>query len=350
IDGGAVLLTGTIGGIYRDLHDNMFVLSYDGGVNVMDDTDHISSSFRLPGSTFQRVLNAYHNGRQYFFGTEADNGLSIWNHDSIPETDGPHWESRIVPELRGGKIFGVASVETPYSPSGWQHFIAAGTGLYMWDEYEWYKYDVYIKRYRYDFSSQNWLNDTLYYADEERLFGSERTSPLSIYGDPFGRVWIGSEGNGLSMYNPITERFTNYYRANSPLLSNQIISLGYNPLEGRLLIGTSDGLNTLLIGRTVKTETRIRTLKAYPNPFRPDGFKTLQIVNQPSDSMPIGKNLCRIYSASGALVRKLQESPMARFEWDGRNDAGTIVSSGVYYFVVADDEGETGRGKLAIIR
>lgn len=350
IDGGAVLLTGTIGGIYRDLHDNMFVLSYDGGVNVMDDTDHISSSFRLPGSTFQRVLNAYHNGRQYFFGTEADNGLSIWNHDSIPETDGPHWESRIVPELRGGKIFGVASVETPYSPSGWQHFIAAGTGLYMWDEYEWYKYDVYIKRYRYDFSSQNWLNDTLYYADEERLFGSERTSPLSIYGDPFGRVWIGSEGNGLSMYNPITERFTNYYRANSPLLSNQIISLGYNPLEGRLLIGTSDGLNTLLIGRTVKTETRIRTLKAYPNPFRPDGFKTVQIVNQPSDSMPIGKNLCRIYSASGALVRKLQESPMARFEWDGRNDAGTIVSSGVYYFVVADDDGETGRGKLAIIR
>ncbi|MDD3525253.1 MAG: FlgD immunoglobulin-like domain containing protein, partial [Candidatus Cloacimonetes bacterium] len=172
----------------------------------------------------------------------------------------------------------------------------------------------------------------------------------SIYGDPFGRVWIGSEGNGLSMYNPITERFTNYYRANSPLLSNQIISLGYNPLEGRLLIGTSDGLNTLLIGRTAKTETRIRTLKAYPNPFRPDGFKTLQIVNQPSDSMPIGKNLCRIYSASGALVRKLQESPMARFEWDGRNDAGTIVSSGVYYFVVADDEGETGRGKLAIIR
>lgn len=350
IPGGAALINATVGGIYRDLNDNMLVLSYNGGVNVIDAEDRIHSTFRLPNSTFQRVLNAYHNGRQYFFGTEADNGLSIWNHNSLPVTGGTHWVTNIVPELRIGKIFGVASAETPYSVSGWQHFIAAGTGLYMWDEYNWYKYDVYIKRYRYDFARQDWVNDTLYYADEQRLFGSVRTSPLSIYGDPFGRVWIGSEDNGISMYDPGTERFTNYFQGNAPLLSNQIISLGYDPLEGRLLIGTSDGLNTLRIGRTVKPETTLGTLRAYPNPFKPDGYSTVQIVNLPLDSMPSGKNQCRIFSASGNLIRVLKESPFSRFEWDGKNEGGNIVSSGVYYFVVTDSDGKSGRGKIAIIR
>lgn len=350
IDYGTNLITGTIGGIYKDLHDNMLVLSYDGGVNIMDENDQVQATFFLPNTTFQRVVNAYHNGRQYFFGTEADNGLSIWNHDSLPISNGEHWESRIPSELKGGKIYGVASTETPYSPSGWQHFVSAGTGLYVWDEFDWYKFDVYIKKHRYNFSNSTWLEDTLYYADEERLFGGVRTYPISILGDPFGRIWIGTEDNGISMYNPITERFTNYYQGNSPLLSNQIISLGYDPLEGRLLIGTTNGLNTLRIGRTVKPDTQLKTVKAYPNPFRPDGITAAQIVNLPQDSMPKGQNECRIFSSSGALVKKLDESPFARFEWDGTNDSGKIVSSGVYFFVVTDEDGNAARGKIAVIR
>lgn len=355
LEDGPTLLTSTIGGIYRDRYDNMFVLSYDGGVNVLktyEDSLVVHSKFRLPNAPHQRVVNAYHNGRQYFFGTEYDNGLSIWNHDSIPEEDGDYWlqPNEIVQELRDGKIYGVTSVQSPYSPSGWQHFVASGAGLFMWDELYWYRYDVYIKRYRFDPVSQNWANDTLYYADEERLFGSTRTYPLSIYGDPFGRVWVGSEAHGLSMYDPVHERFTNYYQGNSPLLSNQIISLGYDPLEGRLLIGTTEGLNTLRIGRTEKPETDLQELKVFPNPFRPNGHNYAQIVNLPLDSMPGGKNECRIYSSSGQLVRKLEENLFSRFEWDGKNKEDKLVSSGVYFFVVTDADGNTARGKLAIIR
>jgi len=73
-------------------------------------------------------------------------------------------------------------------------------------------------------------------------------------------------------------------------------------------------------------------------------------VNLPIDSMPPGDNECRIFSASGNLVAKLRENPFARFEWDGRNDAGDLVSSGVYYFVVSDKDGKVKRGKLAVIR
>jgi ligand-binding sensor domain-containing protein len=348
LPGSPSLLTSTIAGIHRDLHDNMLVLCYDGGVSVFDPEDNLIGEFYVPDSIAQKLCSVYHNGRQYFFGTLRDVGLSIWNDDSIPQTDGSHWVSQIVPDLKGGTIFGVASVETPYS--GWQHFIASSTGLYMWDEYNWYKYDKYIKRHIYNFTSNSWENDTLYYADEERLFGSIQTVPNAIYGDPFGRIWIGSLDNGLSMYDPHRERFTNYYQGNSPLLSNQIISFGYDPLGGRLLIGSSEGLNTLNIGRTVKPETSLKELKAYPNPFKPDGKNTVHIVNQPDDSMPIGENQCRIYSASGTLVIKLKENNFSRFEWDGRNKAGQLVSSGIYYFAVTDADGKAKRGKIAVLR
>ncbi|MDD2682525.1 MAG: hypothetical protein PHY21_00155 [Candidatus Cloacimonetes bacterium] len=348
ISGSPRLLGNTIHDVYRDLYDNMFVMCYDDGITVLDsDLNHLRD-FELKNSPYQRVLNVHHNGRQYFFGTENDSGLSIWNHDSIPETDGTHWVTNIPSELKQGTIYGVASTETPYS--GWYHFIASGSGLYMWDETNWYRYDTYIKRYIYNFSTFQWNNDTLYYADEERLFGSISTVPNSIFGDPFGRIWIGSYDNGISMYNPVTERFTNYFQANSPLLSNRIISFGYDPLEGRLLIGTPDGLNTFKIGRTVKPDVSLSTVKAFPNPFRPDGFSTVQIVNLPADSMPKGSNKCSIYSSSGALIQQLKENPFARFEWNGKNKAGDLVSSGIYFFVIVDDDGNIANGKIAIIR
>lgn len=348
IPGSPPLLTSTIAGLHKDLHDNMLVLCYNGGVSVLDREDNLIGSFRVPNSVAQKLSCAYHNGRQYFFGTLRDVGLLIWNDDSIPETDGEHWLSQIVPDLRVDTILGIASVETPYS--GWQHFIASENGLYMWDELNWYKYGRYIKRQIFNFATNQWDNDTLYYADEERLFGSIQTVPNAIYGDPFGRIWIGSLDNGLSMYDPRRERFTNYYQGNSPLLSNQIISFGYDPLGGRLLIGSSEGLNTLTIGRTEKPDVSLHQLKAYPNPFKPDGHNTLQIVNQPVGSLPLGKNRCQIYSASGDLIIKLKENEFSRFEWDGRNKAGRLVSSGIYYFVVTDPDGTAKRGKIAIIR
>ncbi|MDD3534597.1 MAG: two-component regulator propeller domain-containing protein [Candidatus Cloacimonetes bacterium] len=342
------ILGNTVHGIHRDLHGNMLVLCYDDGVSVIAPDFTKIRDFTLKNSNSQRVLNAYHNGRQYFFGTEYDNGLSIWKHDSIPETDGALWETNMPPELNSGTIYGVASTKTPYA--GWYHFIASGSGLYMWDEEDWYRYDINIKRLKYSFERNEWVNETLYYEDEERLWGSFTTVPNSIYGDPFGRIWVGSYDHGITMYDPVTERFTSYYKDNSPLLADRIISLGYDPLDGKLLIGTPDGLNTLRIGRSIKPNSQLNEVKAFPNPFYANGKSTVQLVNLPSDSMPKGKNECRIYSASGLLIQELKENLFSRFEWDGRNKAGNLVASGIYYFAIMDDKGNTMRGKLALIK
>ncbi len=341
------LTTGTIGGIYPGADNTMLVMCYDGGVNVLDMNLQVTSTFTLPNSTYQRGLYAAYCGGKYFFGTYNDSGLVIWNSDTLPISGGSHWLIPPPHELNNCIVYGVVSVDTPYE--GRQFWIAASTGLFMWNQTNWYRYDTMIKRFIYNTSSAQWNNETLYYKYEERLFGSVRTTPASLLLDPFNRIWIGSMENGFSVYNPETERFTNYFKPNQPLLSNYIAALGYDPVQGDLLIGTPDGLNTFKIGRIIKPDTALTTLKAFPNPFKPALHNYVQIVNLPEDSMPAGTGTCRIYDASGALVAKLTENAFSRFQWDGRSSSGKDCASGVYYFVVADEQGNTQTGKLVLL-
>jgi len=345
--GSTTLSTSTIGGIYPAQDDLMLVLCYDGAIDVLNPALQKVSTFTLPNSVEQQMLYAFYNGEKYFFGTNNDRGLTIWNDNSIPISGGSHWEIPPPPELSNCIVYGVVTVETPYE--GKQHWIAASTGLFMWNETSWYRYDTMIKRFRFNTSTYQWVNDTLYYEDEERLFGSVRTTPTSILLDPFNRIWIGSMENGMTMYNPSTERFTNYYQPNSPLLSNYITTLGYDPVQGNLLIGTPDGFNTLKIGRIVKPYTPLLEVKAYPNPFKPAIHQNVQIVNLPEDSLPTGESECRIFDSSGALIVNLKENAFSRFEWNGKSSSGKECKSGIYFFVVADQKGNVKRGKLAVI-
>ena len=58
----------------------------------------------------------------------------IWNHDSIPETDGPHWLIPDPPDLNNCEVYGIVSVNSPYE--GIQHWIAAAQ-VCSWDEEDW---------------------------------------------------------------------------------------------------------------------------------------------------------------------------------------------------------------------
>jgi hypothetical protein len=116
------------------------------------------------------------------------------------------------------------------------------------------------------------------------------------------------------------------------------------------MIGTPEGLNTLKIGVEVKTEKHLNTVKAYPNPFFTSKTPAVRIVNLPSESMPKGTNVCKIYDSSGAQVIELKENLFARFDWNGLNKKNKPCSSGIYFFVVSSSSGETKRGKIALIR
>lgn len=81
---------------------------------------------------------------------------------------------------------------------------------------------------------------------------------------------------------------------------------------------------------------------AYPNPFRP---KTHRLVSftVPEDMMAPNMEV-KVYTSEGELVKKVVGSA-----WDGKNETGAAVASGVYIFRVKTDK-DAAVGKLALIR
>jgi flagellar hook assembly protein FlgD len=78
----------------------------------------------------------------------------------------------------------------------------------------------------------------------------------------------------------------------------------------------------------------------YPNPFNPSTSIEFTVRERTRVSL-------KVYDVSGQLVRTLLEAERApgevhRMTWDGRNDAGQAVSSGVYFYrLVASDFTQT---------
>jgi hypothetical protein len=82
--------------------------------------------------------------------------------------------------------------------------------------------------------------------------------------------------------------------------------------------------------------------RAFPVPWRPStGPLTFTSVGQ-SGSI-------RIYTPNGALVREIPVGPSGQETWDGTNEGGNKVVSGVYLFRV-QGAGAEKRGKLVVIR
>lgn len=356
IAGAHPIYNNTVSEIYVDKKDNIIINSSGSGMTVYNRDYEFVGNVQLPSyfSQSQAVVSIFDTGSRYFIGTYNDRGMIIWNNSQLVMDSNDYW---VTPpsgmELNNCIVYGVVALTNQFGEE--EDWIASSAGLIMWNGTDWYKFDTDIKTriWKNGAWSQS-LNDgaTWYYYDEERIFGSVRTSPTAIFLDPFNRIWIGSQDNGFSMYNPATERFTNYYQANSPLLSNFITCFGYDSINGTLLIGTPDGLNTLEIGIETKTETKLNTVKAFPNPFYPAKDGVVRIVNVPSalESMPAGSNRCKIFDVAGALIAELTEGEFAQFTWNGNSSSGKKCSSGVYYFVVTSSEGVTKRGKFAMIQ
>ena len=81
---------------------------------------------------------------------------------------------------------------------------------------------------------------------------------------------------------------------------------------------------------------------SYPNPFRP---RTQRLVTFSVPAEIFSSNaVVKVYTSEGELVRKLEA-----LTWDGKNEAGADVASGIYIFRVKTDK-DSAVGKLALIR
>ncbi|RLD54912.1 MAG: hypothetical protein DRJ01_17405 [Bacteroidetes bacterium] len=356
------LYTNLISQIIMDDYGRMWVSTYDGGVNIIDKNDSLLYKFKLYNDNEQKVLLTFIGENQIFFGS-CYKGLQYWN-DSIdngfPITDmSENWIKPQSVDITSGTIYAVTSHETFFGEEIW---VAAAKGLFMFDGQYWFKYGTIHKK-QVLISNNTWVPQEIdeypyntpeywYVEGQERLYGSIPTYPTALFVDPFNSIWIGTESNGITLYNPDNDKYTNLTMNNSPLLSNKITSFAYEPHSGTLYIGTNDGLNSVEIGipENANTQTKLNNTKVYPNPFYPDNGDILTIENVSSKTMPRGNSYCNIYDLSGMLVTKLKKDQFQQFSWNGKNNAEKNCATGIYFYVISALNGQTSTGSFVLIR
>ncbi len=84
----------------------------------------------------------------------------------------------------------------------------------------------------------------------------------------------------------------------------------------------------------------------YPNPFNPHTAISYEIP-------AAGRVSLRIFNAAGQLIRTLvdgeQQPGLSRVDWDGRNDNGSEVASGIYFYRL-ETTGHSDLKKMVLLR
>ncbi|MFH1214510.1 MAG: hypothetical protein V1681_10500 [Candidatus Neomarinimicrobiota bacterium] len=168
--------------------------------------------------------------------------------------------------------------------------------------------------------------------------------------DGMNNKWISTINAGVKVftYNGIwlndVEGFTT---DNSEILSNNILDIAFDTPEGLVYIATTKGISVYkspfaYYGKKYKEPL------AFPSPFiiPADNPVTIDGLLQNSE--------VKIMLLDGTLVRHLKASDGEvvgqQAFWDGRNEKGKLVSSGVYIFVAYTLDGDTITGKIAVVR
>lgn len=162
--------------------------------------------------------------------------------------------------------------------------------------------------------------------------------------DALDRKWVGST-RGLYLLNPDgSEVLASYTTGNSPLVDNDIRSILTVDATGDVYIGTANGMNRIATEAVVQ-ETPSGRLVVAPQPFLLPSIEPLRIDGLPSNS------IVKILAPGGTLVREIVSPGGAVAYWDGLDDRGRAVPSGVYIIAAAASDGsDAALGKVAVIR
>jgi len=125
------------------------------------------------------------------------------------------------------------------------------------------------------------------------------------------------------------------------------------PSDGTVLVGThghgvysTNIVTAVQPGSGAQTPDRFGLSQNYPNPFNPETSIRYTLPQA-------GHVKITIYSVTGAVVRTLvdrsQGAGMHFITWDGANDRGIPVNSGVYFYTLRSGNINQTR-KMALIR
>ena len=166
----------------------------------------------------------------------------------------------------------------------------------------------------------------------------------SIKVDGANRKWVGTNDNGIYLISADgLETIHHFTTDNSDLPSNSIESIAINGKSGEVFIGTDKGIASYMSDAT-RPEEKLdeNNISAYPNPVRADYSGNISITGLTS-----GCNV-KIVDAAGFLINE-GESNGGQYSWNGRNQRGEKVPSGVYYVLTYDSNGDEGAATKIVV-
>ena len=185
-------------------------------------------------------------------------------------------------------------------------------------------------------------NDGTNYADY--LLSGVDISCIAIDGG--NRKWFGTNGNGIYVIsNDCLTQIYHFTTNNSNLLSNNIESIAINEQTGEVFVGTDKGLCSYMSdASSPNSEMTKDNVWAYPNPVKPNYTGRITITGLSFDSD------VKIVTANGILVNQ-GRSNGGIYTWDGKDQNGQKVASGVYMVETATNDGSKGTVcKIAIVK
>lgn len=185
-------------------------------------------------------------------------------------------------------------------------------------------------------------NDGTNYAD----YLLEGVSISAIVIDGGNRKWFGTKGNGVYLISADNiNQIQHFTTTNSKLLSDNIESMAINEKTGEVFIGTDKGLCSYMSdASTTNSEMTKDNVWAYPNPVKPDYTGLITITGLSFDAD------IKIVTTNGILVNQ-GRSNGGTYTWNGKDQKGKKVASGIYMVETATSDGSKGIVcKIAIVK
>ncbi len=173
------------------------------------------------------------------------------------------------------------------------------------------------------------------------LMQNQATTVIAI--DGANLKWIGTQSGGVFLMSADgTQQIYNFTSSNSPLLSNNIVSIVINPNNGEVFFGTDKGIVSFK-GTATEGLTSFGNIYAYPDPVPHDYSGPIAIKNLVTNAD------VRITTVNGELVYHTTALG-GQAIWNGDNFDGKRVQTGVYLvFCASPDGSQTKVAKLLFI-
>lgn len=164
--------------------------------------------------------------------------------------------------------------------------------------------------------------------------------------DPAGRIWFATN-DGAWLIQAVEGGYDlvqHFTADNSPLFSDEVLSVDVNESTGDVFFSTDRGLISYA-SDAIAPQQQANDLIVFPNPVRISNLANPSVFIEGL----VAATDIRVVTVAGNLVRRMQARG-GRTRWDLRDEEGRLVDSGVYLVVAVgqNDEGSS-VGKVVVI-